>query len=441
MKRISILAVMFLTAYTSVNAQFTLSGEYRPRAEYRHGYKDIPATDQDAAFFIDQRTRINLNYISEKYDVKFVLQDVRVWGSQSQLVPDDGATTTIHEAWGNVKFTDWLSLKMGRQEIIYDDHRIFGSVGWAQQARSHDAAIFKVNSNGFKVDFGLAFNQDAAVSTGVVNGTDYSVGKSYKSFQYLWAHKDFDAFNASFLFLNLGKQGFVNDPVTGLPIGKTFNQKTLGGRFGYKLDALKANATVYTQFGDMTNNISTISGLLYSIDASYTLAEKHTVFAGFEHMSGNDQISPAANKNEAFTPYFGTNHKFNGLMDYFYVGNHLDINGANDDVGLNDIQFGYKGKLTDKFNAGLAVHLFSSDGDIADPTGNAMSKSLGTEIDITAGYKLSKEVGFAFGYSQMLGTDTMVALKGGDKKETANWAWLMVTIKPTFFTTKEKDVE
>jgi len=433
MKKVIVYVALFVIALTQLQAQFTLSGEYRPRAEYRHGFKTLPAVDQDAAFFIDQRTRINMDYVSEKFDVKFVLQDVRVWGSQPQLVTADGITTTIHEAWGNLKFTDWLSLKMGRQEIIYDDHRIFGSVGWAQQARSHDAAIFKVNSNGFKVDFGLAYNQNAA---GLV-GTDYILPGSYKSFQYLWAHKDFEAFNASVLFLNLGKQGFVNDPVTGLPtIGKTFNQKTLGGRFGYKLNALKANATIYTQFGDMTDNTTTISGLLYSMDASYTLAEKHTVFAGYEHISGNDQINPAANKNEAFTPYFGTNHKFNGLMDYFYVGNHIG------DVGLNDIQFGYKGKITDKFNVGLASHLFLSDGNISDPiTGNAMSKSLGTEIDVTGGYKLSNEVGFAFGYSQMLGTDTMVELKGGDKSETANWAWLMVTIKPTFFTTKEKEVE
>ena len=71
-----------------------------------------------------------------------------------------------------------------------------------------------------------------------------------------------------------------------------------------------------------------------------------------------------------------------------------------------------------------------------------MDKSLGTELDITGSFKLSKEVGFAFGYSQMFGTESMVELKGiGDKNETANWAWLMVTFKPTFFTTKEKDKE
>ena len=438
MKRILLYTALFVSSLTQLKAQFTLSGEYRPRAEYRHGFKTLPVTDQDAAFFIDQRTRINLDYIADKFDVKFVIQDVRVWGSQSQLISKysqinpDGNFTSIHEAWGKVKFNEWFGLKLGRQEINLDDQRIFGSVQWVHQARSHDAAIFKINSDGLKVDFGLAYNQNSAG----LAGTDYTVGSSYKSMQYLWAHKDFENFKASLLVMNLGQEGV--DALTNNLLNKTLYQQTVGGRFGYNNDALAVNAAIYSQFGDMPNDVTTIGGLLFSIDAGYTLAEKHTLFAGFEHISGNDNVNPTVNKNEAFNPYFGTNHKFNGLMDYFYVGNHVN------NVGLNDIQFGYKGKLTDKINAGLAVHLFSSDGELDDPSTaaiDAMAKSLGTEIDLTAGYKLSKEVGFAFGYSHMLGTDTMVALKGGDKNETANWAWLMVSIKPTFFTTKEKDKE
>ena len=429
MKKMSVLLLLLICGFSSIKAQFTLSGEYRPRFEYRHGFQSLPNQDQDAAAFIDQRARINLDYQSEKYDVKLVLQDVRVWGSQSQLVISDGATTTIHEAWGKVKFNEWFGVKLGRQEIIYDDHRIFGNVGWAQQARSHDAALLQLTPNGFKFDIGLAYNQNGA---GLI-GNYYTVGGSYKSFQYLWAHKDFNAFNASLLFLNLGNQG--GDPVAG--DDKTYYQQTIGGRFGYKKNAFAANAAVYGQTGDMVDGSTKVSGLLYSLDAAYTLAEKHTILAGFEHLSGNDQVNPIANKNEAFNPYFGTNHKFNGLMDYFYVGNHIGS------VGLNDLYFGYKGKFTDKFGAGITAHIFSTDGEVLESaTSTAMPKSLGTEIDITGGYNLSKEVGFAFGYSQMLGTDTLVELKGaGDKNETANWVWLMITFKPTFFTTKEKDKE
>ena len=422
--------VLLLGATYNSFAQFTLSGEYRPRAEYRHGFQALPNENQPDAFFIDQRTRINLDYMSEKYDVKIVLQDVRVWGSQSQLVVADGATTTIHEAWGSVKFNSWLSAKLGRQEIIYDDHRIFGNVGWAQQARSHDAAIFRIKPEGVTVDVGMAYNQNGATNS----GNYYSVAKSYKDFFYIWAHKDFNKVKASLLYLNLGNQGGVP------PANFTYRQSTLGGRFSFKNESLAANAAVYSQFGETSNEDISLRGLLYSADVAYTLSKKHTLVLGYEHISGNDEVDGDADKNTAFNPYFGTNHKFNGLMDYFYVGNHLN------NVGLNDLYFGYKPRITDKFDLGAVVHLFSSDGEISDPAdasgATAMDKSLGTELDITGSFKLSKEVGFAFGYSQMFGTESMVELKGtGDINETANWAWLMVTFKPTFFTTKEKDKE
>jgi len=420
---------IFFFSISTIQAQFTLSGQYRPRAEYRHGFKQLPQPGQDAAFFIDQRSRINLDYKSSTYDIRVVLQDVRVWGSQPQLVVADGATTTIHEAWGLLKFNEKVGLKLGRQEIIYDDSRIFGNVGWAQQARSHDAAILRIRPEGTKIDVGLAYNQNGAA----LAGNFYTVSNSYKTFQYLWAQKDFGNIKASFLFLNLGNQG--GDPITNND--KTYYQQTLGGRLVYKKDALGANAAIYGQFGDMADGSSSVKGLLYSLDINYALTDKHKLTAGIEHISGNDKDNPSgsgSNEDKAFNPYFGTNHKFNGLMDYFYVGNHTGS------VGLNDIQFGYKGTFTEKFSAGLMTHLFYSDGKIFNlnnPQPEAMSKSLGTEIDLTASYKMSSDVNLAFGYSQMFGSETLMNLRGGDKDETSNWAWVMISFNPTFFTTKE----
>jgi hypothetical protein len=404
-------------------AQFTISGEYRPRAEYRHGFKTLPVTDQGSAFFIDQRSRINFDYASKKYKLKFVLQDVRTWGSQSQLTTNDGGLTTLHEGWAELMLTDNFSTKIGRQEIIYDDHRIFGNVGWLQQARSHDAILLKYGESGVKVDVGLAFNQDGQQ----INTTFYSVGKSYKTFQYLWAHKDFDNIKVSLLFLNLGLQG-------GTPASfKTRFNQTLGGRLAYKKEALSVNAAVYSQTGDAQDGVTSIGGLLYSIDGKYRLNDRHDIGIGYEHLSGNDQVNPSTGQ-EAFNPYFGTNHKFNGFMDYFYVGNH------GGSVGLNDLSFSYTGKFNEKTTLKAWVHLFSSDGEILDTDGTSgMDKSLGTEIDLVGSYKVNKEVSLSLGYSKMLGTDTMQALKGGDKDENSNWVWMMISFKPTFFTTKEKD--
>ena len=136
-------------------AQFTLSGELRPRTEFRNGYKTLNPENVDPALATSQRTRLNFNYDSEFYSFYASVQDVRVWGDVSQLNVSDKNGLAIHEAWGLVNFKG-MKLKAGRQEIVYDDHRIFGNVGWAPQARSHDAVVFKFGKS-FKLDIGLAF--------------------------------------------------------------------------------------------------------------------------------------------------------------------------------------------------------------------------------------------------------------------------------------------
>jgi len=88
------------------------------------------------------------------------LQNVRVWGESFTRAAADKANF-CHEAWAEAVLSGTLSLKMGRQEIVYDDHRIFGNVGWAQQARSHDAFVAKFTPNAHnRIDIGLAMNFD-----------------------------------------------------------------------------------------------------------------------------------------------------------------------------------------------------------------------------------------------------------------------------------------
>jgi hypothetical protein len=54
----------------------TISGELRPRYEYRHGYRDLMQEGADPANFVSQRTRLNLKYSGELFSVGFSLQYV-----------------------------------------------------------------------------------------------------------------------------------------------------------------------------------------------------------------------------------------------------------------------------------------------------------------------------------------------------------------------------
>jgi hypothetical protein len=118
---------------------------------------------------------------------------------------------------------------------------------------------------------------------------------------------------------------------------------------------------------------------------------------------------------------YGTNHKFNGFMDYFYVGNHINS------VGLND--FFLKYKLSEKkigFNADL--HFFASEGKISADAGNY----LGTEIDLSLSYKVHEIASLSAGWSTMLASESMELIKGGDHKAGNHWAYIMLSVTPTF---------
>ena len=108
----------------NATAQFSLSGQVRPRTEYRHGFRTLPQTDQDAAVFTDQRTRITAGYKAKGFETFIQIQDLRTWGATSQLNTTD-PFLSMHQAWGKAYLNDKWSLKLGRQEINLDDQRIF----------------------------------------------------------------------------------------------------------------------------------------------------------------------------------------------------------------------------------------------------------------------------------------------------------------------------
>lgn len=106
-------------------AQFQIDAEIRPRTELRHGYKTIPAATNDPAFFTEQRSRLSLRYTQPEFQVGISAQDIRIWGSESQLKKSDNLSS-VHDAWGAIFFDEHSFVKAGRQELVYDDQRILG---------------------------------------------------------------------------------------------------------------------------------------------------------------------------------------------------------------------------------------------------------------------------------------------------------------------------
>jgi len=416
MKNIKLMFFAFFSFLaTNVNAQLKVDAELRPRFEYRHGYKTLFADNLDPAAFVVQRTRLNTSYKMEKLNFYISIQDVRVWGDVPQLNTADNNGLSLHQAWAKITVTNTISTKIGRQEIIYDDSRFFGNVNWASQARSHDLALFQYKKDHFKFDLGLAFNQDGEA----LNNNTLTTPKTYKSFQYVWLHKNWTNLAASFLLLNNGMQYI--DTVDDTKNETRFSQ-TIGTHLKYKKNKLSLSSNLYYQTGKDVNDNS-LSAYLISLEAKYKLSNKAKLGLGAELQSGNDYGSPTNGDNNAFTPLYGTNHKFNGFMDYFYVGNHLN------NVGLIDIHLNANFKIKSKSSLYLAFHNFSAAADI----GSTIDQQLGNELDVVYTHKLNKEVAIKAGYSHMFTSDGMEALKANTDGNINNWGWVMLIIKPTLF--------
>lgn len=418
--KLGVLGLLCLFTISNANAQTVISAEVRPRAEYSHGVKSLAVPDQDASLSTSQRTRLNAAFSAEKFKLYISLQDVRIWGSQSQLVKNEDYAVSVHQAWGELFFTPEFTVKGGRMELSYDDQRILGAVGWAQQARSHDLVLLKYEKE-FNAHVGLAYNEDGNLANNF-----YSTQNSYKAMQYLWLNKKWEHINISVLFLNNGMPYAISSDNNGNLIKQGIRYSlTAGGRaVVHIIDQLDVEASLYSQTGSDPTGKG-LSAYQFLINAIVKPTKTLTLTAGYELLSGTDYTETG--KNNSFNPLYGTNHKFNGLMDYFYVGNHLN------NVGLNDIYLKGSLKLGDVV-LGLHAHNFSAAADIAENT----DKGLGTEIDLNCSYKFTKAVGISGGYSQMFATESMEVLKGGDRSQTNNWAWLMVTINPTLFNSENK---
>lgn len=424
MKKAFVLIAIGSLCIQSAWAQFTLDGQLRPRTEYRNGFGSIIPDSADAGFATSTRARLNAGYKTEAYQLYLSLQDVMVWGENRQLLPaDQNNSFSIFEAWAKLKLADGLAAKVGRQVISYDDERLMGEVDWTQQARNHDAALLQYADDSFMIDLGLAFNQDFSDPSGFQSvGTAYATSGffSYKTMQYLYARKKWSNLTGSILLLN---NGFQNFDATGNGDG-TSNLQTLGTHLNYKKGSFGAAANAFIQTGEQQGELNVDGAYLLGLDLTYKVTAKIGLGLGTELISGNK--SDTSDKTEAFFPLYGTNHKFNGFMDYFYVGNHANS------IGLFDLHASANFDLGKESDLLLKVLNFNGQQEL--PGGE---KSLGTEIDVVFS-KSFKGYGLKIGYSHLFPADGMYALKGVTEDDAAgsqNWAWAMLIIKPKFLDT------
>ena len=401
---------------------FTVGASHWTRGEWRKGA--LPAeTGSDQALFVMSSTSLKVGYRYRGLEVMVVPKHSGVWGQSG------GGSFSLDEGWVSLRHTTGLFAKIGRQKLAYDDQRIIGDNDWAMATSRHDVLKLGFENTRHQLHLLLAFNQNAANTN---EGTYYiDGGQPYKSMQTAWYHFDpVPQLGTSLIFMNTGMQDLsVPDENT------TSWQQLYGGFFDFHPKDFKLQAAYYRQCGKDEFE-RPIDAWMGSVEAVWQASPQWRLNTGYFHMSGDDQyyVVPGGSigmalKTEVngFNPVFGSHHQFYGAMDFFYVTTYYGGNTP----GLQDFHLGVQWSPAKTFDLGAEYHYLATSIQVE----NA-GKTLGHELELSAAWKLTKDVSLQAGYSFMKGTETMEVLKRSSEHNRLHWGWLMLSVTPEFFSYK-----
>jgi hypothetical protein len=420
------LVVGFLTVvFSATHAQtVVIDGEIRPRVEDRDGYSKPLLETNDPGVSAIQRTRLGMTFTSGLLNTQITLQDSRTFGQTPNASSD--ATMGIFEAWAEMLLVPGGSLKVGRQVLKYDDNRLFSVCDWSNTGTSHDAALFKYCVNDFQAHLGVAYNNNSIIS----QETYYTPKSNYRYMGFLWLTKDItNGLNLSLIGVDEGVQDTIGtkNSVNYLKTNM-FHAYTYGGNLKYSNPAspISALATAYFQGGKSSTG-SKMDGKLLAVKVDYKIIDAISAGIGTDYISGDDKASDGIQSN--FKKLYGSEHNFYGLMDYW----DMPLT-----QGLLDYYGGVSGKITNDLNLSGTYHLFNSEFTGKNTKGIAFGKDLGSEFDLIVNYKLNQYTNIQGGWCTYFTNDNTLAAKSIITSKTIpairtpEWAFVMLTIRPTF---------
>ena len=419
---LSICSITLLHNLT-IQGQTTIDAEFRPRIEYREGFRKPLLDTLQASLVTLQRSRLNADYKSPILNARISIEDSRIWGNTD--LKSNTTKTALFEAWFDYLITSGLSLQMGRQPLKYDDNRIFSSPAWGNSGVSHDVMVFKYKSPFIEAHTGYAYNNSKDTLMEVKY--TYTAKQNYKALGYLWLSKKITkGLNFTAIGVCEGFEAKTNYKAL-LP------RITYGGNLFYADDTSPwgATLTAYWQQGKNPNKVygsgyADLNSYFWAAKLSYKAKDYLSFCGGIDHYSGSKTTIDTASSS-TFNRLYGAVHYFNGYMEYFST---LPTQ------GLVDYYVGIKTKMSPKFVAELTNHLFYFDKDFYYKK-QKTAKDLGSEIDLVLRYVASKEIGLEGGYCHYFNSSSTKKYFNMEGAEThpQQWAYIMFTVRPQFYKT------
>jgi len=291
--------------------------------------------------------------------------------------------------------------------------------------------LLKYNINDYQAHVGLAYNNNSEIAS----ETFYTPENKYRAMAFVWlSTPSFSGFLLSGIFVDEALQDTLG-------LGGTSNYKkldmchtmTFGGNLKYENADFPVSglATAYFQGGKNIADKS-LNGKMLALKLNYKAADCLTASLGADYISG-DNNGTSDGKVSNFKKLYGSNHTFNGYMDYWNTPLTQ---------GLLDFYTSITGKAGKNLSLEGGFHLFNAEFSGKNKKNIEFDRDLGSELDILATYKLNSWTTVQGGYCRYFANDNtliaknMVTTAGAIPGiNTPQFAYVMFTIKPTFFKT------
>ena len=460
--------------YSEFAKKVKLGGQIRTRAEYANGFYQTPtnngtlggaartpnqaatphaseATDDD---YVMNQTRIWADAdVNEHLRVFIQLQDSRVFGAEgstvgSAIVGAENSVFDLHQGYFDLRklFDSPLTVRVGRQEIVWGDHRVIGNFVWSNYGRVFDGGRFLWDTDSIHAEvIATKVDEDGYFGVDGSNNSDenmYAAQLAFKKLvpgallELMYIQKndqDASATNATLAATGYAEPNDADGSASNHP-GVVIHD--IGARIDGKLpnlDAVDYTLESHGQFGDYGEQDQ--EAWAFAGRTGYTFKNVGwTPRIGFEYAFASGDDDRTDGDHETFDNLYPTNHWQGnyGFIDLLSWQNLHDFRGNIKVVPTSKLtmQVDYHYYLLDEeedgwylANASLATpRPLNADGSSAF---DDSSDQLAQEVDLTVSYDLYKNVKILAGYSWFGAGDW---IENNVDDIDSNWFYLQTTV-------------
>jgi len=466
----------FATTEIAKAADVSFSGQVLHRYEVNeHGTNNNHTFNNgsDAADFMVSRVRLNADVAVNDSTSAFIqMSRNSTWGSNGQdnnntggdsgandgsfEVSDNDAKLGLHQAYFTLKNFAGLpaDLKMGRQQIVLDGHRLFGNTIWTVGQQTHDAVRLDHKHDNMSFSYAWIVNSEGGTPG---NNAAISTNNEIETHMAYFKYAGILGGNLSITYAGIIDPCGNNSNCTNAPSDTRNNMHTIGARQAGQLFGIDYRGEYYYQFGDANQDADALVGgtatgvevdreaYMFGVRIGKTFKNvtmKPSLTIWYDYLSGtedSDLVDGDTTRNSAvdakwksFNPVFDTGHKFYGLQDLFLgIGTGSATSGTQG-LGLQDLALKTKLSPAPGWTFKADYHWFSTAESVSANSVRAVSlggsNEMGNEIDLTLVNKYNANTTITAGFSNYTTTVAFRDLRNvlGDG---ANWAYLMFDVK------------